>query len=136
MKESKTRTFFFWPVTIPLYIIHTNLWDPGTSLSNNSEGSHLMDSMCDLTQFFVSNITMETHAEHLTKRFMENVVLSFGMVTILFFDADSWFKKVLKDMCSSLGIIYWPLAHGNHKDTSIEKYHLFFNKHRQYQAKI
>ena len=31
-------------------------------------------------------------------------------------------------MCTTLGIIYWPLARGNHKGISIEKYHCFLNK--------
>ena len=53
--------------------------------------------------------------EYLTKRFMENVVILFGMVTIIVVDSVSKFKSVFKDMCTSLGIIYWCLAHGDNK---------------------
>ena len=59
---------------------------------------------------------------------MEIFVLSFGMVVILIIDADSRFKSIFKDMCAVLGIIYWPLAFGNQKSMSVEKYHLFLNK--------
>ena len=31
-------------------------------------------------------------------------------------------------MCAALGVIYLPLARGNHKFISIEKYHRFLNK--------
>ena len=65
-----------------------------------------MNYMCDLTQFVVSTITTETHAEHIAKGFMENVVLLFSMAVILVVDAGSWFNIVFKDMCASLGIIY------------------------------
>ena len=84
--------------------------------------------MCDLTQFSLSTITTETHVEHLAKKFMENVVILFGMVAIIVVDAGIWFNSVFKYMCSDLGIIYWNLAHGNHKGMSIEKYHRFLNK--------
>ena len=66
--------------------MHVDLWDPGTALSNNSAGSHLLNMVCYLTQFVVSTITVETHAEHIAKIIMENFVLSFGMVVILVFD--------------------------------------------------
>ena len=108
--------------------MHVDLWDPGTSLSKNSSGHHIINDMCDLTQFVVSTNTPETHSEHLTELFMENVVLSFGMVVIIVIDANSRFKVVFKDMCAALIIIYWPLAFGNHKGMSVEKYHRFLNK--------
>ena len=84
--------------------------------------------MCDLTQFVVSTITTETHAEYFAKLFMENVVLLFGMVLILVVDDNSRFKIVFKYMCASLVIIYWPLVRRNHKGMRVEKYHRFLNK--------
>ena len=47
--------------------MHVNLWYPGTALSENSTGRHLLNAMCDLTQFVISTIITETHAEHLVK---------------------------------------------------------------------
>ena len=43
--------------------MHIDLWDPGTDLSKNSSGRHLLNAMCDLTQVIISTITTETHAE-------------------------------------------------------------------------
>ena len=50
------------------------------------------------------------------------------MVAIIVVDANSQIKRILKDMCTALGIIYCPLARGNHKGMSVEKYHRFINK--------
>ena len=50
------------------------------------------------------------------------------MVVIIVVYAECWFKIVFKYMCAALGIIYWPLARGNHKGINIEKYHLFLKK--------
>ena len=108
--------------------MHVYLWAPVTYISNNSGGCHLLNAMYDLMQFVVSTITTDTHAEHLVKLFIKNVVLLFSMVVILAVDADSRFKSVFKYMCAALGIIYWPLARGNHKGTSVEKYHRFLKK--------
>ena len=59
---------------------------------------------------------------------MNNAVLLFGVVSNLVLNADSWFKSILKDIYAALGIIYWPLAHGNHKGVSSEKYYRFLKK--------
>ena len=127
-RNQKQELHFSWPVIMPLYIMQANLWDPGTSLSKNSAGRHLLNAMCDLTQFFVSTITMETHAEYIAKPFTGNIIISLGMVANLVIDADSWFKSVFRDICASLEINYWPLVCGNNKGKSISKYHQFFNK--------
>ena len=108
--------------------MHVDLWAPGTSISKNSIGRHQLKNMCDLTQFFGSNITTDTHMEHLAKLFMENGVLLFSVFAIIVVDVNSQFNSTLNDMCASLGIIYWPLAHGNHKVISFGNYHLFLNK--------
>ena len=55
--------------------MHADLWAPDAALSKNSEDRSLLNDMCDFKQFVVSNITTETHVEHLAKPFMENVVL-------------------------------------------------------------
>ena len=91
---------------IPFYFMHVDLWVPGTDLSKNSLGSRLLNAVCDLKQFFVSTMTMETHAEHLAQFFMDNVVLSMDMFVILVVTTNSRFKNVFKDMCAALGIIY------------------------------
>ena len=59
---------------------------------------------------------------------MEEVVLSFGMVTVLVVDADSGFRGAFEEICNCLQIKFCPLAHVNDKGNSIEKYHRFLNK--------
>ena len=86
--------------------------------------------MCNLTHFIVSTITTEHTCGTYSNFFMENAVLLFSMVEILVFDVYSWFKSVPKDMCTALGNINWPLARGNQKGMSVEKYHHFINKTR------
>ena len=108
--------------------MHVYLWAPVTYISNNSAGCHLLNAMYDLMQFVVSTITTDTHAEHLVKFFIKNVVLLFRMVVILVVDAASQFKSVFKDMCAALGIIYWPLELGNNKGMSIENVSHFSQK--------
>ena len=63
---------------------------------------------------------------------MENVVILFGIVAILIVNVESWFKSVFKDICAALGIIYWPLARGNHKGMRVENITAFSKKRRQF----
>ena len=62
---------------------------------------------------------------------MDNVVLLFGMVANLVVDVRSRFNSIFKDMCAALGIIYWPLARGNHKVISVKIIISFSTKLRQ-----
>ena len=84
--------------------------------------------MFDFTQFVISTITTETHAENLAKHLIKKFVLLFGMVAIIIVNANSWFKSVFKYICAALGIIYWHIARVNHKVTSVEKDPRFLKK--------
>ena len=98
MEESETRTSFFIASNNPV-LYHT--YQPLGSMYiclNNSSGSHLLNAMCDLTQFFVSIITMETHVKHLVKLFMKNLVLLFDIISIIIVNSDSRFMNVFKDI--------------------------------------
>ena len=55
-------------------------------------------------------------------------MLSFGMVLVVVLDADIRFRGAFKEMCSCLQMTFWPLARGDHKRNSVEKYHQFLNK--------
>ena len=66
-RNQKQELHFSWPVTIPFYIMHVNLWDAGTSLSKKSASRHILNAMCDLSQFVVYTITTKTYVEHLMK---------------------------------------------------------------------
>ena len=60
-----------------------------------------MNCMCDLTQFVISIIVKDANSMNLGKLFMEQVVLSFGMVAVVVVDADSKFLHFFKDMCGA-----------------------------------
>ena len=60
LEKSETIINFSWPVTIPFYIMHIDIWLPGTELHKNQEVFHLIKSICDLTQLITSSITTDT----------------------------------------------------------------------------
>ena len=59
---------------------------------------------------------------------MEEVVLSFVMVSVIVLYSDSRFQGVFEAICKFLLITLWPLARGKHKGNSVEKHHQFLNK--------
>ena len=77
--------------------------------------------MCEISQFIVSTINTKTHAEHIEKLFMDNVVLLFGMVVILVVDTNIWFKSAFKDTCVALAIMYCLLHMGIKKSPLSQK---------------
>ena len=101
---------------------------PGELLDEEGRTLQLMNCMCDLTQFVISFIVKEANYMNLGKLFMKQVVLSFGMVTVVVVDTDSKFLYFFKDMCKRLDISVCPLSRGNHKGMSVERYHRFLNK--------
>ena len=58
--------------------------------------------MCDLTQFVVSTIVTNPTSHLLAKLFMEQVVLTFGLVAVVVVDADSKFLNVFRSMIRKL----------------------------------
>ena len=46
---------------------------------------------------------------------MEEVVLSFGMVSLVIVHTYSQFRVAFEAMCKCLQITFYPLARGNHK---------------------
>ena len=127
-QNRKSELYFSWPVTTPFYIMHVDLWAPGHLVDQDGRTLQSMNSMCDLTQFVVSSLVEDATSTVLAKLFMEDVVLNFGIVAVVVVDADSKFLGTFKDMCSILKIQFWPLARGNHKGNSVERYHRFLNK--------
>ena len=84
--------------------------------------------MCDITQFVICSTVYDPNAATLAKVFMENVVLAYGMVSILVVDTDARFCEVFGELCTILEITLWSLARGNHKGNIVERYHCFLNK--------
>ena len=73
----------------------------------------------------VSIIVVNASSEILAKLFIEQYVLSFGMITVIVVDADSKLLGIFMAICNALDIQFWPLSRGNHKGLGVEKYHRF-----------
>ena len=127
-RSRQSELHFSWPVTAPFFIMHCNIWLPGGLLISDNDKLAVFNLMCDLTQFVVSCEVLNMNSHSLSKRFMEDVILSFGMVTVVVVDANSKFCSVFEAMCTALKIHFWPLARNNHKGFSIERFHRFLNK--------
>ena len=126
-RSRRSELYFSWPVTLPFWIMHVDLWSPGSTEINGKKG-YLLNSVCDLTQFTVSSVTYDTTALQLSQLFMSDVILTFGMCAVVVVDAGSNFRGIFEEMCSILDITFWPLARGNHKGNGAERYHRFLNK--------
>ena len=132
-KQRKNDLYFSWPVTVPFWIIHCDLWSPGATVDKEGNLS-VLNCMCDLTQFIVSSVIKETTAEALSIAFMENVVLKYGVCAVIVVDAGSNFRHIFEQMCDILDITFWPLARGNHHGLSVERYHRYLNKTQTIQG--
>ena len=76
-KQRKNDLYFSWPITVPFWILHCDLWSPGATV--DAEGNFsVLNCMCDLTQFVISSVVSDTSSEALSQTFMENVVLKYG----------------------------------------------------------
>lgn len=67
-RNRRQELHFSWPVTIPFYIMHLDIWSPGNVLNEHNDGGHILNCMCDLTQFMVSCILIDTRSEVLSKK--------------------------------------------------------------------
>ena len=119
---------FSWPVTVPFWIIHVDLWSPGLTEDSSGQKIYLLNCMCDLTRCIVSSITTSTDSSTFAQIFMSEVVLSFGMCSMVVIDDGSTFKSVFILMCTELKTNFWCLSRGNHRGNSVERYHRFRNK--------
>ena len=68
-------------------------------MKDHKEGDHLLNCMCELTQFIVSCLLNEINASALSKIFMAEVVLNFGMVAMVVVDANIRFCSMFEAMC-------------------------------------
>ena len=127
-RSRASEMHFSWPITVPFWIMHVDLWSPGVNEDMDGNKGYLMNSMCDITQFIVSSPTVDITAANLAQMFCADVIFSFGMCSVVVVDDGSSFKNVFMDMCKRLGLTYWVLSRGNHKGNSVERYHRFLNK--------
>ena len=67
LENQETKIAFSWPVTILFYIMYLGIWSPGTAILKNQQGCHLLNAICELTQFIVLYNTVDTKAKSLSK---------------------------------------------------------------------
>ena len=106
--------------------MHLDIWSPGSVLNKHEDGEHILNCMCDLTQFIVSCILIDTRSEALSNLFMEQVILTFGIVAVAVMDADRWFLSTFEATYKPIKLTFWPLSRVNHKGKSVERYHRLF----------
>jgi hypothetical protein len=110
-----------------MFVLHCDLWSPGTTIADSGD-SHLLSSMCDLTQFVVSVPTLDIHAHELARLLFQEILLKVGMCGLIVVDAGSTFCGVFSDACALLGIRLHTASRGNHKAVSVERFFRYLNK--------
>ena len=63
----RQELYFSWPVIIFFYTIRLDIWSPVNVLNEHEDGGHILKCICDLTQFIVSCILIDTRSEALSK---------------------------------------------------------------------
>jgi len=125
-RENK-ELVFSWPITSPFFILHVNLWAPG-SLTDYHGNTYLLAGMCDLTGFVVQTAVTSITSHDLARIFYQEFLLKFRMCGMVVIDAGSSFLAVFEAMCVALSIRFHAAAKGNHKAVSVECYFRFINK--------
>lgn len=123
-----SELMFSWPISIPFFILHLDLWQPGKTEEVFSGSTHLLAAMCDLTGFVICHQVKDATAAGLGRIFMEEVLLKVGLCGLVVVDAASAFLSVFEDMCEILGLRFHPAARSNHKAVSVERFFRFLNK--------
>ena len=59
---------------------------------------------------------------------VSDVIMTFGMCSVVVIDDGSTFNSAFIKMCISLNINHWCLSRDNHRGDSVERYHRFLNK--------
>ena len=115
-----------WPITTPFTIIPVDLWQP-REMSDYTGRNHLMNAMCDMTQFVVSIAIKFIIVSHLARLFMEGVILKFSLCALIVVDTDNKFKGTFVSMADALKIRVHVAAARNHKTVGVERFHNFLN---------
>ena len=108
--------------------MHVDLWSPYATEDVAGLKIYPLNSICDLTQFTVSSSTYCILSYTLAQPVMVDILLIFGMCSMVTIDEGSTFKGVFIDMCIKLKTNYWCMERGNHRSNLVERYHRHLNK--------
>jgi hypothetical protein len=81
-KQVKYELMFGWPLDSPFCTLHVDLWSTGDASGDDSQ-AHLLNSMCDMTQFVVSTPSPVILASALTSVFMQDFLLKIGFCVMV-----------------------------------------------------
>ena len=114
-RTRSSELHFSWHVTVTFWILQVDIWSRGLTLDSDRSKIYLLNCMCDLTQFVVPSLNTDIDTSTLAQIFMSDVVLSFGMCSVVVIDDGTTFKSVFISMCEKLNIDFWCLSRGNHR---------------------
>ena len=95
----QSEVYFAWPITVPFWIVHLDIWSSGLNINNKRRTGIPFNGMCDFTQFVTSTVIFDTTVTALAELFMTNIILTFGMCSVVVVDDGSSFKGNFIDMC-------------------------------------
>ena len=84
--------------------------------------------MYDITQFVVYVPVPDCTSTIISKFVMQNVMLKFGLCSLVILDVGAPFKRVFTSMCDVLHLQYDIVAKRNHKVVTVERFHRFKKK--------
>jgi hypothetical protein len=126
-KQVNSKLMFVWPLYSPFCTLHVDLWSAGDTNRDGSQ-AHLLNSMCDMTQFVLITPSPVIPASALASVFMQEVLLKIGFCVMVVVDDGSTFKGLFREMCAILKIRFHTFALGNHQALMAERFHSFLNK--------
>jgi hypothetical protein len=87
-----------------------------------------MNTMCDMTQFFITTPIPDTAAHVLAPIFMQDVLLKVGFCVMVVVGYGSTFKGLFVEMCKIIKLHCHVNARNNHQALCVERFHVFLNK--------
>jgi hypothetical protein len=126
-KQVKSELMFGWPLDSPFCTLHVDLCSAGDANGDISQ-AHLLNSMCDMTQFMASTPAPVIHASAIASVYMQEVFLKIGFCFMVVVDDGSTCKGLFREFCAILKIRFHTVARGNHQALVVERFHSFLNK--------
>ena len=80
-----------WPLLTPFVIISAGIWSPGETTSGTC-AKCILNCVCGMSQFVVAVADQHVNASELTRAFVANVLLKFGLCLVIVVDDPSLFK--------------------------------------------
>ena len=93
------------------------------NVSDYEENTYLLNTMCDLTQFFVTVGVSNILSVALSVCLFENILLKFRLCGLMVIDDGSNFKGIPIDVYEYLNISVYLLAKRNNKGLSVKYFH-------------